>query len=68
MYDTNPSSKTLFSQIAKKLSFMGLLNSEDFLNDDLIAVRSTYKKTFKELILSALNDNSVAINRTAADR
>jgi len=54
LYDQSPSkNKALFLSICKQLGNMGILDSEDFL-DELSAVRASYKRAFRELVVQAL--------------
>lgn len=64
MYEQNShDSRQLFFSICKKLSQMGIINSEDFL-DELSMVRSSYKKAFKELVVGALMEINLEKRRS----
>ncbi|KAJ3089209.1 Eukaryotic translation initiation factor 2-alpha kinase [Quaeritorhiza haematococci] len=54
LFDQAPErSRVLFFTICKQLSNMGIIHSEDFI-DELASVRSTYKRAFKELVVQAM--------------
>ncbi|KAI9350935.1 kinase-like domain-containing protein [Obelidium mucronatum] len=54
LYDQSPErNKRLFFVLCKQLSAMGIIDSEDFL-DEISAVRGAYKRAFKELVMQAM--------------
>ncbi|KAJ3017907.1 UNVERIFIED_CONTAM: Eukaryotic translation initiation factor 2-alpha kinase [Siphonaria sp. JEL0065] len=54
LYDQSPErNKRLFFVLCKQLSAMGIIDSEDFL-DEISAVRGAYKRVFKELVMQAM--------------
>ncbi|KAI8609407.1 hypothetical protein BC830DRAFT_1150666 [Chytriomyces sp. MP71] len=54
LYDQSPErNKKLFFVLCKQLSAMGIIDSEDFL-DEVTAVRGAYKRAFKELVIQAM--------------
>ncbi|TPX71011.1 hypothetical protein CcCBS67573_g06333 [Chytriomyces confervae] len=54
LYDQSPEkNKRLFFLLCKQLSAMGIIESDDVL-DEISAVRGAYKRAFKELVMQAM--------------
>ncbi|KAJ3051400.1 Eukaryotic translation initiation factor 2-alpha kinase, partial [Rhizophlyctis rosea] len=53
LYDDSDDRTKLFYIICKQLSAMGIIESEDFL-DELSGVRASYKRAFRELVVQAM--------------
>ena len=54
LYEKSPEKNSrLFFEICKKLTELGIIQSEDVL-DEMASVRSTYKKAFRELVVEAV--------------
>ncbi|KAJ3295594.1 Eukaryotic translation initiation factor 2-alpha kinase [Borealophlyctis nickersoniae] len=54
LYDEAPErNQKLFYVICKQLSSMGIIESEDFI-DELSSVRSSYKRAFRDLVMQAM--------------
>jgi translation initiation factor 2-alpha kinase 1 len=59
LYDKSPhQNRALFLAICSKLSDMGIIDSEDFV-DELSSIRGTYKLAFKQLVIEALRSFKV---------
>ncbi|KAJ3413257.1 Eukaryotic translation initiation factor 2-alpha kinase [Chytridiales sp. JEL 0842] len=54
LYDQSPAKNTrLFFLLCKQLSAMGIIDSDDFL-DEVSAVRGSYKRAFRDLVVQAM--------------